>query len=208
MTSKLDRQVQNELDELARFTVVKSSSWLFPIRIHSDGQSKGHPVPWCSDCTQVLRKCGISRVIQRPAAAPATTANPAAAKAAAAAADAAAVRSALEICAAIAATSPEGRAVMVELGAVPAAIKALEVDESRYGCSLIVYSCCFAHGINSKATTYLAHELFVLSVLSYDKVATFAQAQLPCQTLVPTLCCALCRPCKPMGAPSGWPSPC
>ena len=48
-------------------------------------------------------------------------------KAATASADAAAVHSALEICAAIAATSAEGRAVMVESGAVPAAITALKV---------------------------------------------------------------------------------
>ena len=80
----------------------------------------------CLDCVQVLRNGGISRVIQRPASAPAG-AEPATAQAAIAAADAAAVHSALEICAAIAATSPEGRAVMIELGAVPAALTALEV---------------------------------------------------------------------------------
>jgi len=82
----------------------------------------------CYSSAQVLRNGGISRVVQRLKPAPAPS-GPAAAesKAATAAADAAAVHSALEICAAVAATSPEGRAVMVESGAVSAAVTALKV---------------------------------------------------------------------------------
>ena len=77
----------------------------------------------------MLRNGGITRVVRRPKRASAAGGGSAAAgsQAATAAADAAAVHSALEICAAVATTSPEGRAVMVESGAVPAAVTALKV---------------------------------------------------------------------------------
>ena len=84
--------------------------------------------PSVVSAAQVLRNGGISRVVRRPKSAPARTGSAAAgSQAATAAADAAAVHSALEICAAVAATSPEGRAVMIESGALPAAVTALQV---------------------------------------------------------------------------------
>jgi len=85
----------------------------------------------CNSSAQVLRNGGISRVVRRPKSASAQRGSAATgSQAATAAADAAAGHSALEICAAVAATSPEGRAVMVESGAVPAAVTALKVYEA------------------------------------------------------------------------------
>ena len=88
--------------------------------------------PECQELSrQVLRSGGISRVVRRPKPASAPRGSAAtASQAATAAADAAAMHSAMEICAAIAAASPEGRAVMVESGAVPAAATALQVPRA------------------------------------------------------------------------------